>query len=162
MNEIYQSPWSTSLVMSTCLTLAFLAALCAIGSKSSNSLNRIILLLLPICLSICAILFTVRGYVVEDHEIVIQRLLWSNKIDISSITSVVADPSALAESTRLFANGGFFGFVGLYYNPNYGRFLAFATDASKSIIISSSDKVFLVTPDNPNDFMDQLMKRKIP
>ena len=97
--------------------------------------------------------FMVRGYVVTGTSLLIRRLGWERRLDLSGLTSATVDPDALHRSMRLFGNDGFFAFTGMFRNKKLGVYRAFATDPKRAVVLNFSGKTVVVTPDDPHKFV---------
>jgi len=63
------------------------------------------------------------------------------------------DPEATSKSLRLFGNSGFFCIAGLFSNRQLGRYRAFATDPRRALVLQSTERTVVVTPDEPLRFL---------
>jgi hypothetical protein len=72
---------------------------------------------------------------------------------------VVWDPQACKGSLRVIGNGGLFSFTGLFYSKALGRFRLYATDFSRSVVLTLADRVVVVTPAAPHAFVEHLRQR---
>ena len=70
----------------------------------------------------------IRGYVVTDDMLLVQRLSWQSKMDLKELVSVRVDPEAMARSLRTLGVGGLFCFCGRFRNTKLGAYRAYATD----------------------------------
>ena len=59
-------------------------------------------------------------------------------------------------SIRLFGNGGVFCFIGYYRNAILGNYRAYVTDYAKSVILEFGGRKILVSPDDPEAFVEAL------
>lgn len=102
---------------------------------------------------LASLLFVVSGYVLDGHDLLIDRLLWSTRIPLSGLYRVYADPAVCKGSRRVFGNGGLFSFTGLYRNKALGMYRLFATDISRAVVLVLPRKTVVVTPASPEDFV---------
>jgi hypothetical protein len=149
MRTQFSAPWSRELKLLTALVVATLAAVC----WRSNA--RVILPCGALLIG-CA-LFQVRGYRVEPGWLSVQRLGWSKRFALASSDGARIDAAAMADSLRLFAIGGCFGFIGLYRNARLGPYWAYATFPDKAVVVSLTDRCLVVTPDDPQGFARALL-----
>ncbi len=103
--------------------------------------------------------FVVRGYLVGEHELTIIRLGWRNRIPFADIVSAEADPSAMNGSLRVFGSGGLFGFFGWFWNRRLGRYRAYCTDLSHSVVVQLREGHIVLSPDDPAQFVAELQAR---
>lgn len=59
-------------------------------------------------------------------------------------------------SIRTFGIGGLFGYIGYFKNSILGSYKAYATNSEKAVLIETSDKPIIVTPDDPDLFVKNL------
>ncbi len=102
----------------------------------------------------------VRGYVLIDRALIIERTGWENRLDLSRLISAEVDPDALRGSLRLFGNGGFFSFTGWFRNKKLGVYRAYATDTKRTVVLRFSDKTVVITPDDPQKFVAEINSNK--
>lgn len=119
------------------------------GSAESSLLA----ILLPLAIVALCSLFTVRGYTVSGHQLIIHRLGWSNKIELSDLSSAVYVPGVMLGSLRTFAIGGLFSFAGNFHNSNLGHYRAYITNNMKSVVLKFVGNTIVVSPDEPEDFI---------
>ena len=111
--------------------------------------------LLPLVVVACA-LFTVRGYRIEGHALLIDRLLWATRIPLNGLLTVSIEPRAMRGSVRTCGNGGLFSFTGLYWNRNLGHYRAFVTDLNHTVVLRFVTRTVVVSPDRPEEFVREL------
>ncbi len=108
---------------------------------------------LPPAIFALSVLFAIRGYRLEGHTLKILRIGWSTSIPLNGVQAVHADERAMAQSSRVFGNGGLFGYIGLFRNARLGRYRAFATDPDNAAVLEYAERKIVVTPDNPQRFV---------
>jgi Bacterial PH domain len=116
--------------------------------------------MLPLAVMAFSALFMIRGYVVTADEILIERPLWSTHFARNQLQSAVVDPAVLRGSIRLFGNGGFFSFTGVFQSRKLGRYRAFVTDPARCVILRFSNRVVVVSPADPEAFIRDVMNRR--
>jgi hypothetical protein len=79
----------------------------------------------------CA-LFAICGYTVTADTLLVHRLFWATRLPLRDLQSAQFQPNAMRWSLRLFGNGGFFSFSGLYRNSLLGFYRAFVTDRHRT------------------------------
>ncbi|GMW00396.1 MAG: hypothetical protein AMXMBFR84_15330 [Candidatus Hydrogenedentota bacterium] len=157
----YAAPWSTALKLISTLSTALLVGIPLIATFSgprSNPAWMAVMVLLPMATVVSCAIFVIRGYKLTKNAILIRRLGWHSTIDTSELTSVEADPEAMTRSIRLWGNGGLFCFSGLFRNKRLGTYRAYATNPSKSVVIRTLHRTFVVTPECPHGFVDEVRK----
>jgi len=128
----------------------------------SVPVTQILIKILCTCLCVIVVvgvgLFAVKGYGIEGNDFVVYRLMWKTRFPLNAIVQCWEDPQAMKSSWRVFGNGGFFSFTGLFRNKKLGSFHAYATDPQKSVVVKMLDRIIVVTPDSPSSLIAQLNK----
>lgn len=153
----FAAPWDrtlrlvTVLISLVCLTLtAFLwPVIQAHGPASMHFWGG----LLPVFIVLAAALFAVRGYRVENGELVIERLLWNTRFDLARLQSVQPDPLLMHQARSVLGNSGFFGFMGLFRHPVRGSFRAWVTDPGQALVLLFGDFAVAVSPEDGARFV---------
>lgn len=153
----FRAPWSKSLIVaSTFATLVCLGvsyALWTLPVGASSETLRFWLAVLPLAILLVCALFTVRGYSIANDALLIHRLFWTTRLPLSGLQSVKYDPDATRRSIRTFGNGGLFSFTGYFRNKELGSYRAFMTDRRRAVVLRFPDRVIVVSPDRPEDFV---------
>ena len=101
----------------------------------------------------------IRGFVLSGDSLLIQRLGWQSKLDLTELVSADADPEAMDKSLRTWGNGGLFCFCGRFRNTKLGAYRAYATDPKRSVVLKFNDRTVVVTPDRPDGFVASISER---
>ncbi len=149
MEKRYAARWGTKLILVTTGT-AGLFVMIAVSTHSP----LVGLGLLGTLLGCAA--FGVYGYSIVDRTLVIHRMGWSKRIDLTALLSAEPDPSALSGSVRTLGNGGLFAFVGRFWSKPLGKYRAYATRADDSVVLRFPSSTLVVTPEDPGDFVAQI------
>ena len=97
-----------------------------------------------------------KGYYVDGKQLIIRRGLFDVRIPRRDIISVeLLDRSDLKGAIRIFGVGGMFGYVGTYANLKMGSMTWYATRRDRPVLIRTSKKKIVVTPDEPELFLQQ-------
>ena len=164
----FGAPWSTSVKWITGLTVSFLVILVIfgitrledVGSGSGSSiLFFLAAVVMPALLLVVSACWMIRGYVIAEEILLVQRLGWQSKMDLKDLVSVEADPEAMARSLRTFGVGGLFCFCGRFRNKKLGAYRAYATDPKRSVVLRFQDRKIVVTPERPDDFVNCVRER---
>jgi Bacterial PH domain len=100
----------------------------------------------------------IRGYEIQPGKIVIVRLLSRKEIQITPDSAARVDPEIFNGSFKKFGNGGFFSISGLFRNSTIGDFNAYITDIKKSVVINAVNGTFVISPENPSEFVESFSK----
>ena len=153
----FSAPWSRSLRVLTTAAVALLLALVLIGvlvGPRQSWVWRMAMVGLPLVILVGSLLFMVRGYVLTESQIEVQRLGWSTVLPFAGLAAVSGEPQGLRGSLRLFGNGGLFGISGWFWNRRIGRFRAYATDPERAVLLRYRDgRKVLVTPHDVQHFI---------
>jgi hypothetical protein len=153
----FSAPWSRSLRVLTTAAVALLLALVLIGflvGPRQSWVWRVAMVGVPLAVLLGSLLFMVRGYVVTESQIEVQRLGWSTVLPFAGLAAVSGEPHGLQGSLRLFGNGGLFGISGWFWSRRIGRFRAYATDPERAVLLRYRDgRKVLVTPHDVQHFI---------
>lgn len=155
----FSAPWGTLLkVISTLGTVLLLGIFggMILSGRASTLITIVLYSFIPLLTLSISLLFTVKGYSISGNSFRIKRLLWYTDIDISMLKSVEFDPKAMTGSMRTFGNGGLFSFSGTYKSGKLGTFKAYVTDFKKCVVIIAAGQTIVVSPDNPELFVEVL------
>ena len=155
----FNAPWGTLLkvisVIGTVLLIGVFGGMILSG-RASTPVTIILYSLIPLLTLFISLLFIVRGYSISEKSFRVRRLLWYTDINISMLKSVEYDPKAMTGSLRTFGNGGLFSFSGSYKSRKLGAFKAYVTDFKKCVIINTAGQTVVVSPGNPELFVEVL------
>ncbi|MEQ1751384.1 MAG: PH domain-containing protein [Prosthecobacter sp.] len=157
----YRATWSTLLrIISVAASL--LCVCVAIQERHALATGDIGSLdfwfgVLPLALLIGTALCTVRGYSITPDAILIHRLCWKTKLLRQGLESAEYQPGVMRHSLRSCGNGGLFSFTGWYHNRTLGTYRAYATDTHRTVVLRLSGKTIVLTPDEPERFVSELM-----
>ena len=96
-------------------------------------------------------LFSVRGYILEEGVLQVQRPFWTTAISLPPDTVFRAEPEIRKGLWRTAGNGGLFGYTGWYRNRSLGSFRAYVTSWSNAVSITSESTGFraVISPEDP-------------
>ncbi|PPS43990.1 PH domain-containing protein [Chroococcidiopsis sp. TS-821] len=160
MNGVFKAPWAGSLIVIATITSALLLGIVLIGlltGPRSDLAWIVAMVIIPVAILLTSLFFSIRGYVITDNTLYIQRLGWNTKVDLQNLITAEVDPQAMRNSIRKWGNGGLFSFSGKFYNRRLGNYEAYATDLSKAVILKLRDRTVVVTPDDPEKFAHQVL-----
>lgn len=140
----FDAPWSSYLTFVSVLITVVLLVVVLSGAVVATALvgGSVVV----------AAVLSVRGYTVEPGELVIHRLGWNTRLDLSGLQSAEADPAAMRWAIRTCGIGGPFAFVGRHRNRRLGGFTAYATDRDRAVVLRWPHRTVVVTPDDPDAF----------
>jgi hypothetical protein len=165
-NEIrFSAPWCLAVKIITVVVVALLLGVSLIGSQhlpdSTPLFARLSATLLPLAILAGTLPFIVRGYILDERELRIERLGWQNRFALADVVAVSADPKQLRWSIRVCGSGGLFGFFGWFWNRTLGIYRAYGTDPKNTVVIKLKNRTIVVTPDDPQRFMAEVAARSL-
>jgi len=165
-SQQFSAPWATLVKIISTGVVLILLALAFIGVPAlpakTPAFIKWLLCALPVMVICGTLPFVVRGYVIGPRELEIIRLGWSNRIPLTEIVSVQADPLAMNGSLRLCGSGGMFGFFGWFRNGRLGVYRAYCTDLSRCVVVKLRTRTIVVSPYSPERFVAALNERISP
>jgi hypothetical protein len=157
----FSAPWSRPLrlMSAVAVAVALSVALIGLGLGDRQSFVRWLLLAVPLGLVLATLPFMVRGYVLTESHIEVQRLGWNTALPLAGLAEVKGEPDGLRGSVRLFGNGGLFAISGWFWNRRIGRFRAYATDPGRLVLLRYRDGAkVVVTPHDVQHFIVQVRR----
>lgn len=158
----FKAPWAISLMAMTTVGCILILAVPLIGITTRpprDFLWQVLTIVLPLLILFVAFFYSVKGYLLTNSTLYVQRLGWNSKIELIDLISAEIDPQAMEKSIQLLANGGLFSFVGNFRNRKLGFYQAYATDPRRAVILRFPQRVIVLTPDNPERFVSELLNR---
>jgi hypothetical protein len=139
--------------------LAMAMVLPVLLEKEKSPVGTWITVAIPLAILSGTVLFVVRGFEVADEAVVVRRSLWRNRIPLTGLESIVADPSACKGAWKICGNDGLFAMHGWFWSRRLGRFRAFVTDPENSVVLRFAGRTVVVSPENPRDFVSEVNRR---
>jgi len=158
----FKAPWATSLLVMTsvgCIILLVVPLISFTTRPPRDFTGQVLTTVLPLLILFAALFYSVRGYLLTSSTLYIQRLGWSSKIELVDIINAEIDPQAMEKSIRLWGNGGLFSFTGNFRNRKLGFYQAYATDPRRAVILRFPQRIIVLTPDNPEHFVSEVLNR---
>ena len=106
-------------------------------------------------ISITVSLYTTR-YVLAQSELILKASIFiggTKRIYMDTIES--AERTLIPFGIRLFGASGYGGY---YYFPNIGRAFVVITNFRDGVLIKANQGIYLVTPRNPDEFIESIKK----
>ena len=156
---IFTVPWAQSLVITSIVCLVLIVVPFTnlfLKFRYFPRLHLSILVTVLMAILLLPALFVVRGYKLANHNLYIQRLGWSSKIELSNFVDAEIDPQAMEKSFVLWGNGGFLSITGKHHNHKLGNFEAYATDPHLAVVLTFPELKIVVTPEDPSHFVREL------
>jgi hypothetical protein len=153
----FRAPWSASLIV-----VSLFATACCSGATIALIWKvrgpAVSVAVLPLGIVIAATLFTIRGYTVTSDAILVHRLFWKTLLPLTGLQSARFAPNSMRRSFRLFGNAGMFSYSGLYRNRLLGTYRAFVTDEHRTIVLEYPERIVLISPASPEEFVRELRR----
>ena len=119
------------------------------------------ILSLPILIFSICYYFRPFSYEINSSEIIVNRLYDKVVYKQSEIKEVfILDKKRLSNSIRSFANGGFFGFYGSFYNKEFGDMTWYGTKTDGYVMVIFNKSKIVLTPDETSKFIENLKQFK--
>ena len=156
----FNAPWGRAL-----LWVSVLSVVVCLGASillmTTTRQAPFFLLPLFICLILALVLgtalFTIRGYTITPDAILIHRLLWDTRLPRKGLISATSEPKVMNRSLRICGNGGMFSFTGWFWSKSLGRYKAYVTDLNRTVVLRWEKRTAVVSPDDPEGFVRELM-----
>jgi hypothetical protein len=148
----YPAPWSRSLVLETLLFGGICIAVSVWLLRQSKWATQW-LAVVPLAILCASALFVIRGYSVTPKAIMIHRLLWTTRLPLDSLEAADFRPNATKRSIRVFGIGGLFSFSGWFRNQTLGKYRAFVTDPTHTVVLRFPRQTIVISPSSPEDFI---------
>ena len=156
--RFFYAAWSSGVFFITLVVTVFLLCLpLLVFAAPKFAPPRLVVwmvILLPVLVLGSSALFAAFSYEITDTHLLIRRLLWTTKIPLPLGVTAEFEPHAMKGSLRIFGNGGIFGFYGWFWSTRLGRYSAYVTDMSRSVVIRAGSKTIVVSPDRPEEFVE--------
>lgn len=113
----FSASWGNVLKVTTalCFVLCFGLPLVAVNFiPAGETAVRWLVLVGPPLILLGSAPFMVRGYILSQDTLTIQRLGWATRFELATLTSATLDPNAMNWGVRLCGIGGLFVFCGWY------------------------------------------------
>ena len=149
MNGRFRAPWGRELTALTIVGVALIAGAAAYAWWMGGAVVAT-LLLAPLA---AALALMVRGYELAPGELRIRRLWWDTRWPLDGAVSARVQPGVMARSWRIWGNGGLFAISGHFSNAALGRYRAFVTDFTRTVVVKTPHGTIVVSPDRPAVFV---------
>lgn len=160
--KAYKAPWGTALrIVSFTLVVLSVASVVGWPLVFPAEAGSVVLLLqwsLPVILA-CCLPFVIRGYAITSDAVLIRRLFWTTRLDLSGLISAEALPKAMTKCLRVCGNGGVFSFTGWYWSKSLGFFRPLVTDLNRTVVLRFGKRTVVISPDDPEGFVIELERR---
>jgi hypothetical protein len=157
----FNAPWSETLgLMSGAGSVVVLAAI-ALSMMKRPWWLRVTALAVAAAFLIVSWGFAPGGYIVEADRVIVSRPFSDVTIERSNDTKVRLFEDADDEGMKRTAgNGGLFGYYGTYESKRLGSHKWYVTDMARRVVIETRDGAVVVSPDDPQKFIDAVNPSK--
>lgn len=94
------------------------------------------------------------SFTIDQHEIAVHRPHGVFRTPVENIRNMERMPrGSLGWGVRLFASGGFFGYLGVFYYGSIGRVSMYCTNRNEMILVTTEKFRFMISPENADDFL---------
>ena len=101
------------------------------------------------------------SYTIVPDSIKINRVILPITIqDMEIIHLEKINLSDLSINLRLFGSGGVWGYFGIYHSSAHGKLTMMASDMQNLVLITTPSKKYVISPENPRDFLETYNSRR--
>lgn len=155
--QSFSAPWDSTLrrvtLVIALVCLAITASLWPVMQAEGITSMHFWGGLLPTLIALGCAVLQVKGYRLEDGDLVVERRLWVKRFPLSELESVQPEPQLMRQSNSLLGNSGFFGFMGLFKHSATGTFRAFVTDPSQTLLLRFPQRAIAISPGDQERFL---------
>jgi len=151
----YKATMGRSLATTTWILSASLVTGSAIGIIFGFWPIAIPLLAVVVCIAP----FSIKSYSITSNAILIHRLFWTTRLEITGLNSVYADPNSMRKSIRTGGADGLFVTLGYYTNKTLGDYHAYVTDPNNAVVLKLPFETVVLSPSEPELFANELRKQ---
>ena len=168
--RLFATSWDRGMWILNSILVIFLGGITAtllvsgLYALRENTFCAIIVIagsLLPALILTVGAAFAPRQYQITDDSILVRRLFAKNvKIPLAEVLSLqpVSYKYVFKKSVRIMGSGGGFGIYGDFTSPSLKYFKAYMTRRDKLVLITTTDKPFVLTPDDMDGFIAAVRK----
>ncbi|MGD1906022.1 MAG: PH domain-containing protein [Leptolyngbyaceae cyanobacterium] len=158
-DAVFKAPWGNTLIAVTSILGLLLVGIVLVGLLIGPRTNPIwigSMVVLPVVILGVTAFLGVWGYRIQGQTLYVQRLGWQSEIALEQLQSVEQVPAAMKGSIKTWGNGGLFGFVGRFRNATLGPYQAYATDLTRTVVLTFPDRKIVLSPEEPEQFVRTL------
>lgn len=98
--------------------------------------------------------YSPRGYEIAERSIIVRRLIGPVRIPLDDIRELrAATRDDFRGCIRLWGNGGFFGYYGLFRTSKLGKCTWYVTRRANAIVLITAAKTVVLSPDDIESFL---------
>lgn len=101
----------------------------------------------------------IKGYRLTDGELVVERVKRANRFALAGLTAVEQDPQTMKGAWKTIGNDGLGAITGSFRSKRLGKFEALLTDATRAVVLRWPDRMLVVSPGRPGDFVAEVRAR---
>ncbi|MDR2840250.1 MAG: PH domain-containing protein [Paludibacter sp.] len=96
---------------------------------------------------------------INDSEITVTKIIGTVSIKIADIQQIERTKAVdTVNSVRIFASGGFWGYIGKLNSPALGDYFSYVTNSADKITIKTNDKIYIISCNNPEAMINAVMR----
>lgn len=159
----FKAEWSTPVIISTAVLFTVLLGVFLLlftkiaGNHDTETLVMAIATQVVLLVTLVfSYLLSPSGYVIDDKNLTIVRMIKPVVIPLSGITKAeAAVPGLLHGSIRLLGNDGLWGRYGKYSNAALGKYYLYVRSGKGQLLIEAANK-YIIAPERPQEFLQSL------
>ena len=98
--------------------------------------------------------YSPRGYEITERSIIVRRLIGTVRIPLDDIRELrAATRDDFRGCIRLWGNGGFFGYYGLFRTAKLGKCTWYVTNRAHAVVLITAAKTVVLSPDDVQGFL---------
>ena len=136
----------------TTVAILVIALSILLGRDAGRSVGPYLAAVLVLILLVTYLVST-REYAIGDGGLVVRKVIGSTSFELRG-ASIGRDALAFKGMARVFGNGGFFAFDGLFYSRRIGFVRSYARNREHGVLIYlAGGSKLLLSPDDPDAFV---------
>lgn len=135
------------------ITLLVIGLFCFVVFKLQSEASYFIYTFLLI-VNVVTIAYTPLYIEINENSLQIKRVFGSlviPKVDIISVRRAKA-----SFGIRKFGSGGYFGYLGWFWNNSEGNYFSYSTDEQNQVMIQTATRKYIISCDNCDDLINRL------
>ena len=101
---------------------------------------------LMLLLLVGSLSFRIRSYEINSGNLIIKVGFGEKTFPLKNLQDIRVEERPFAGARKDMGVGGLWSYYGHFTNPRWGKFLAYATDSSRGVLLVWPDKQVLITP----------------
>lgn len=164
MTQLFQARWDGHSKFMFGMEILALGVFGLMAVRSISGSGDILYVLLgPVLfgLSVNQLLHSVWGYRIEGNQLLVRRLWWTSRVDLSDVEATSLEPSLVKKSRFAFSLRHALRWVGPMRHPKYGRYQSYCVNRANVVVMAKKSSVVAVSPEDPDEFVKAVGRLKM-